>query len=117
MQTFEHSHVEAMSSCVDACQKCHRACLDAAQHLLEAQPGISGSELFAALSRCIGMTRIAAETVLADTVEHDEACQACAAACLACAGLCQAQPGLGECVKICFECARCCQAAMDSQAA
>jgi hypothetical protein len=103
------NYPEAMSGCIDACQKCHHSCLEAAQRLLESQPNISGSKLLSALTHCIGMTRLTAEMLLTDSSAHAEACELCKKACLDCAELCKGNPDLEACMKVCLECAHCCQ--------
>lgn len=81
------TYPEAMSACIDACQRCHHSCVEAAQRLLEKQSNISGSKLMTALIHCIGATRLSAEMLLTDSGSHLEACEFCKQACRECAEL------------------------------
>lgn len=108
------TQVEVISSCIDACQRAHHNCLDAAQRLIETQPTLSGSKLLEGLTHCIGMTRLAAEMMLTNSGSHGAACELCMKVCRDCADLCKGDPELEVCMKSCLECAHCCQLAMDN---
>lgn len=111
------TYAESMSGCIDACQRCHHSCLEAAQHLLETQPNIAGSKLLDALVHCIGSTRLTAEVLLTDSGSHAKACDLCKKACRDCAEACKGNPELEACMKSCLECAHCCQLASDNATA
>jgi hypothetical protein len=108
---------EVMSSCLDACQRAHHACLEQSVRLLETVPGARGSALLTALTTCIGITRITAEIILIEAMGHREACELCATACRACADLCNTTAGMEDCEKACLNCAQCCDAAREKLAA
>jgi hypothetical protein len=114
--TASTSTPETMSSCVDACQRCHHACLEHSIRLLEAVSDAQNSKLLSALTTCIGMTRITAEIILIEAVGQGEACELCAAACRACVELCTTA-NMEDCKKACLDCADCCDAAREKLAA
>lgn len=109
------NYAATMSTCIDACQRCHHACLEAAQRIAATQA--LGSKVFDALVQCIGMTRLTAETLLTDQQSHGEICELCAKACKQCAELCKGTPELEACMKSCLECAHCCHLVGDQVAA
>lgn len=111
--TALRTYAEAMSACVDACQRCHHTCLDASRRLLETTPGAGASKLFVALVSCIGMARLTAEMLLTDSGSHQEACRLCAKACRICAELCQSDASMQGCMEACLECAQYCQLVCD----
>lgn len=117
MAAFSVNHPEAMSRCIDACQRAHHSCLEAAQRLLETQSSAGGSKLLDALTHCIGMTRLTAEMLLTDSGSHEEACELCAKICRDCAEVFKGDPDMDSCIKACLECAHCCQLAADKAAA
>lgn len=111
MTTASSNHAEAMSRCIDACQRAHHYCLEAAQRLLETQPNVSGSKLLEVLTHCVGVTRLTAEMLLTDSGSHEIACELCAKNCKECAYVCKGAPELEACMKSCLECAQCCDSA------
>jgi hypothetical protein len=114
---FSANYPEAMSRCIDACQRTHHSCLEAAQHLLESHSNAGGSKLLEALTHCIGITRLTAEMLLTNSGSHEEACDLCIKSCRECAELCKGNPDLEACMKSCLDCVHCCQVAADKAAA
>jgi hypothetical protein len=117
MHAAEISYPEAISACVDACQRCHQSCLEEVTRLLETEPGASTSKVFASLVACIGILRVTAEMLLQDSDVHEEAARLCAASCRTCATLCNGIEGMEACMKACIDCAQCCEHAAGRKAA
>jgi hypothetical protein len=114
--TASTSTPETLSSCLDACQRCHHTCLEHSIQLFKAASDVRDLQLLTALTTCIGMTRITAEIILIEAVGQGEACERCAAACRACVELCTAAD-MDDCRKACLDCADCCDAAREKLAA
>jgi hypothetical protein len=117
MPAFSASYAEAMSRSIDACQRTHHSCLEAAQTLMESHPNTGGSKLLQALTHCIGVTRLTAEMLLSNSGSHAQVCGLCITSCRECAELCKGNPDLEACMKSCLECAHVCQIAAERAAA
>lgn len=107
---MHHLSVE-MQNCVDACLRCHQACLgEAMGHCLEAGGEHVAPEHFRLMMACAEICRTAASFMLIQSPHHQQICEQCADICEECADDCEALGDMESCVDACRRCADSCRA-------
>ena len=98
-------------ACIEACLKCHAACLGTAmQHCLEMGGRHVEPKYFRMMMTCATMCRTTADLMLIGTPHHKQTCRLCAEICLQCAQYCEIVGGMDECVEACRACGEQCRA-------
>lgn len=98
-------------ACIDACKRCHAACLTTLTHCLEKGGKHAGSDHIRLLLDCADICSTAAGFMLRDSTLHHWTCGACAAVCEACARDCErfGDEQMNHCARICHDCAEKCR--------
>ncbi len=95
--------------CIDACEACHRICLQMAMNQCLDQGGEHvESGHFRALAVCADVCRTTADAMLSSFAYHELLCEACSRVCRRCAESCESVGGMQECVDACQRCADAC---------
>jgi len=99
-----------MQSCIDACEHCHRTCLQMAMnYCLEKGGKHVEPNHFRLMMNCAEICQTSANSMLSNSSHHGKVCGVCAEICEACAESCEKLDGMEECVKACRECAKSCR--------
>ncbi|MEW6167840.1 MAG: four-helix bundle copper-binding protein [Pseudomonadota bacterium] len=105
---------DALEACIDACQQCHNACLQAAMiTCLELGEDHVEPEHFRLMLHCAEICQTAANFMLGGSPLHGHVCAACAEVCDACAQSCERIGDMEECAQACRNCATECRAVAD----
>ena len=98
-----------LGRCIDACERCHRVCLQAAMTYCLEQGGeyLEPPHLRVMLA-CSELCRTTADAMLARYALYEELCAVCARVCRDCAESCERVGELEECVEACRRCAEGC---------
>jgi hypothetical protein len=95
----------AMQNCIEACQSCHRTCLEmATSHCLEMGGKHAEPSHLRLMLDCAQICQTTANFMLAQSEFHTALCVVCADICEACAISCEEIGEMDECVKACREC-------------
>ena len=99
-----------MQACIDACDQCHRMCLQSAMnHCLEAGGKHMEPHHFRLMMNCAEMCQTSLNFMLSSSQFHKQVCMMCAEICDACAESCDQLDGMEDCAKACRECAKSCR--------
>src|SRR3954447_26737858 len=99
-----------MQSCIDACDYCHRMCLQSAMnHCLETGGEHVEPTHFRLMMNCAEICQTSANFMLSDSNYHAQVCGVCAEICDACAESCDQLEGIEDCAEACRECAKHCR--------
>ena len=99
-----------MQSCIDACDQCHRMCLQSAMnHCLEAGGKHVEPGHFRLMMNCAEMCQTSLNFMLSNSHFSKQVCAVCAEICDACAESCDQLDGMEDCAKACRECAKSCR--------
>jgi hypothetical protein len=111
-----HHHVGAeMKKCIEACERCHNICTQAAfRECLELGEKHVEPLHFRLMSDCSEICNLTANFMLRGSYFHAQSCQFCAAICEACAQSCQQIGNMTECVNACRHCAETCRQMVES---
>src|SRR5690606_3768280 len=96
--------------CIEACEACHRICLQMAMnHCLEhggehVEPGH-----FRTMAICAEVCRTTADAMLSSFAYHEVLCEACSRVCRRCAESCERVGDMQECVEACYRCIESCE--------
>jgi hypothetical protein len=112
---MQHAMTPDMRKCVEACQRCHNLCLQAATgHAVEPAGGQVDPAHFRLLIDCAEICQASANFMLRGSHFHDHACQLCVIICDACARDCEQVGGLADCMHACQRCAESCRQIVES---
>ncbi len=99
-----------MQSCIDACDQCHRMCLQSAMnHCLEADGKHVEPSHFRLMMNCAEICQTSLNFMLSSSEFSKPICAVCAEICDACADSCDQLDGMEDCAKACRECAKSCR--------
>jgi Domain of Unknown Function (DUF326) len=99
-----------MQSCIDACDRCHRMCLQSAMnHCLESGGKHVEPGHFRLMMNCAEICQMSANFMLSNSSYHPQVCGLCAQICEACAESCDDLDGMEECAQACRDCAKSCR--------
>lgn len=99
-----------MQSCIDACDYCHRMCLQSAMnHCLESGGEHVEPGHFRLMMNCAEICQTSANFMLSNSAYHPQVCGVCAEICEACADSCDKLDGMEDCAKACRDCAKSCR--------
>jgi hypothetical protein len=102
--------MQNVQECIQACQACHRICLEeATHHCLEAGGKHVQPEHYRLMLSCAEICQTAANFMIGGSVHHRETCHACAIVCEACAEDCQRVGDMERCAEACRNCANLCR--------
>lgn len=105
-----HKLSSEMKSCIEACQRCHAACLQTAmQHCLEMGGSHTEPRHLRLMLACAEVCRAAAALMLIGSPSHQSQCDLCARICEECAADCERIGGMEDCVAACRACAEQCR--------
>jgi Domain of Unknown Function (DUF326) len=95
---------------MDACDQCHRMCLQSAMnHCLEAGGKHVEPSHFRLMMNCAEMCQTSLNFMLSNSHFSKQVCAVCAEICDACAESCDQLDGMEECARACRECAKSCR--------
>ena len=104
-----------MQRCIEACELCHRTCLQLAMnHCLETGGRHIEPELFRLMTNCAELCQTAANFMLSSSSMHTRVCAACAYVCEACATNCEKVGDMDESVRVCRRGAESCRQMAES---
>lgn len=107
----ESANNQAIQDCIQACEQCHRTCLQMAMaHCLAMGGKHVEAEHFRLMMNCAEICQTSANFMLGGSTHHQHVCAACAEICEACSRSCEALGGMEDCVKACNRCAKSCHA-------
>lgn len=105
-----HHTSPEMQACIDACQRCHVACLSmAANHCLEAGGRHVEPAHFRLMLDCAQVCATSADFMARSSAHHARVCALCAEVCRACAESCRELDGMEDCVAACEACTASCE--------
>jgi hypothetical protein len=97
--------------CIDACEHCHRTCLQAAtRYCLEQGGRYVEPQQFRLMLGCANVCHLTADALLSALPLYEYVCAVCARICRDCAAGCSDLDEMGECIAALVACARCCEA-------
>lgn len=103
-----------ISLCIDACESCHRVCVDSVSYCLTRGGMHAAVAHVRPLLDCAQICDTAKDFMLRGSNLHGGACQACADVCDACAASCEQFTGdaqMAACAQKCRSCASACRTA------
>lgn len=101
---------QAMQQCIEACEECHRICLQTAMnHCLESGGKHVEPEHFRLMLSCAEICQTSANFMASTSPLHQRLCEVCAEVCEACAKSCERIGDMDECVQACRRCAESCR--------
>ena len=105
-----HTLPSEMKSCIEACQRCHAACLQTAMlHCLEVGGRHTEPKHFRLMVACAEICRTSAALMMIGSPSHLIQCDLCAKVCEECATDCEHIGGMEACVQACRACAKECR--------
>lgn len=100
----------AMQACIDACKRCHDACLGTfTHHCLETGGDHIKPEHARLMLSCAEVCEACANVMCIGSGVHKYVCRACAEVCEACARDCERVGDMQDCVTACRACAESCR--------
>ncbi|ODT86183.1 MAG: four-helix bundle copper-binding protein [Nitrosomonadales bacterium SCN 54-20] len=100
---------DAMQQCIDACEECHRICLQTAMtQCLETGGRHVEAKHFRLMMNCAEICQTSANFMLSRS-EFLQVCSVCAEICEACAESCEKIGDMDACAKTCRQCAESCR--------
>jgi hypothetical protein len=111
-----HHPVSAeMKKCIEACQKCHNACLQMSMsHSQESGGPHLEPAHFRLMVDCAAVCQFAADFMLRGSHFLDQTCQLCAGICDLCAQACEQAGGMADCAQACRRSADGCRKVIES---
>ena len=99
-----------MRRCIEACEQCHRICLQTAMnHCLETGGKHVEPKHFRLMLNCAEICQTSANFMISSSHLHQRTCEVCAEVCEACAMSCEQVGGMDECAQACHRCAESCR--------
>ena len=113
LNRMAHEVTGEMKSCVEACQECHRICLETATHCLQMGGEHAAAEHITGLLDSAEICQTSANSMRRGSPHHGETCAVCATVCDRCAESCESMKQdddlLGRCAEACRRCAESCR--------
>ena len=107
---YQSANNQAIQDCIQACEQCHRTCLQMAMtHCLAMGGKHVEAEHFRLMMDCAEICQMSVKFMLSGSNYHHRVCAACAEICEACAKSCEAVGAMDDCVKACNRCAESCR--------
>ena len=99
-----------LQACIDACNHCHRTCLQMAMnHCLESGGKHVEADHLRLMMNCAEICQTSLNFMLSGSRFSPRVCGVCAEICDACAKSCEQLDGMEECVQACRQCAEHCR--------
>ena len=107
-----HHNNSHMQECIDRCQNCQEACLEAVTHCLQMGGEHAAADHIAMLLACAEICDTSARFMLLGSRHHARTCEVCAEVCEACATECERfgdDEMMQRCADACRRCAESCR--------
>lgn len=102
-----------MQSCIEACEACHRVCLETIVHCLKQGGAHAEARHILLLMDCAQICHTSADFMIRQSAHHADTCGTCAHVCAACADDCerlgQNDRMMQACAEACRRCAEECR--------
>jgi hypothetical protein len=110
--THQAAGTAELSTCIQQCQDCQRACLETAAHCLGLGGRHAEPEHIRVLLACAEICRTSAAFMMLGSDLHAETCGVCATVCERCAESCAEPPSdsmMQQCAEACRACVQSCR--------